>query len=162
MNELTSNDLPKRTFSGSEALALDAYVKLVRAAESVTARLMPHLDAAGLTISQFGALEALYHRGPMCQRDLGRKLLKSSGNITLVVDNLEKAGLVTRMRSAEDRRLVAVHLTDAGTALIERIFPEHARRIAAEMGTLTAAEQATLGRLCRALGLGEPTGEAEG
>jgi MarR family 2-MHQ and catechol resistance regulon transcriptional repressor len=148
--------------SDEEACALEAYVKLVRAAESVTARLMPHLDAAGLTVSQFGALEALYHRGAMCQRDLGRKLLKSSGNITLVVDNLEKHGLVTRQRSTEDRRLIAVHLTDSGRELIERIFPDHARRIVAEMSVLSAAEQEELGRLCRAVGRGEPTASAVG
>lgn len=135
-----------------EVRALDAYIKLVRAGESVTARLAPLLDEANLTVSQFGVLESLYHLGPMCQRDLGRKLLKSGGNITLVVDNLEKRGLVYRARGKEDRRYVAVHLTEVGRRLIAEIFPRHAANIVREMSVLSPAEQEELGRLCRKLG----------
>src|SRR5581483_7675273 len=92
--------------SDDEVRALNSYVKLIRAAESVTARLAPQVEAVGLTWSQFGALQALFHLGPMCQRELARKLLKSGGNITLVVDNLEKRGLARRERERQDRRFV--------------------------------------------------------
>jgi MarR family 2-MHQ and catechol resistance regulon transcriptional repressor len=139
--------------TAEESRALDAYVKLLRAAESVTARLSAGIAAAGLTGSQFGALEALLHRGPMCQRELGEKLLKSSGNITVVVDNLEKRGLVRRERETGDRRFVTVHLTEEGERLIARIFPGHAAAVAREMSVLTVAEQEELARLCRKLGL---------
>lgn len=135
-----------------EVRALDAFVKLMRASESVSARLMRRLDAAGLTVSQFGALEALHHVGPMYQRELGTKLLKSTGNITMVVDNLEKRGLARRERDAEDRRYVTVHLTDAGRQLIEQIFPGHVDAIVQEMSVLNPEEQELLGRLCRRLG----------
>ena len=93
------------------------------------------------------------HLGPMCQRELGVKILKSSGNVTMVVDNLEKRGLVARRRSVEDRRVTEVDLTAKGRALIKGIFPRHAAEITAEMGRLTAAEQKQLGALCRKLGL---------
>lgn len=49
-------------------------------------------------------LEALYHKGPLCKRDIAAKILKSTGNITLLIDNLEKNGLVRRERDNEDRR----------------------------------------------------------
>ena len=136
-----------------EVRALDAYIKLMRAAESVAARLAPHLSSAGLTPSQFGALEALYHLGPLCQRDLGRKILKSGGNITMVVDNLEKRGLAERERTIEDRRYVSVHLTREGRKLIGELFPRHARAIREEMGVLSLAELEKLGRLCKRVGL---------
>jgi MarR family transcriptional regulator, 2-MHQ and catechol-resistance regulon repressor len=135
-----------------EVRALGAYVKLMRAADSVSARLAGPLGEWGLTETQFGALEALYHVGPMNQRDLGRKLLRSGGNVTMVVDNLEKRGLVRRERDADDRRFVTVHLTDAGRRLIARVFPRHAANVTAEFGVLTPAEQDELGRLCRKLG----------
>jgi MarR family 2-MHQ and catechol resistance regulon transcriptional repressor len=106
----------------------------------------------GLTPSQFGVLEALHHLGPLSQSEICGKLLKSGGNITLVIDNLEARNLVRRGRSPSDRRVVTVSLTDAGRELIERIFPEHVRAIVEEMGVLTADEQETLGRLCRKLG----------
>src|SRR5436190_22685494 len=113
----------------TERLALDAYVKLMRASESLISLLSPEMQAAGLTWSQFGVLEALLHLGPLCQKELGEKLLKSTGNITMVVDNLEREGLVRRERRAEDRRYITVSLTDTGDALIRELFPKHARRV---------------------------------
>lgn len=136
-----------------EVRALDAYIKLMRAAESVSARLAPRLSAAGLTVSQFGALEALYHLGPLCQRDLGKKILKSGGNITMVVDNLEKRGLVERVRLEDDRRYIKVNLTSEGRKLIGKLFPRHAGAIREEMSVLSDAELDKLGRLCKHLGL---------
>ncbi len=137
-----------------EIRALDAYIKLLRATESVAARLSHQLrDENGLTISQFGALEALLLLGPMSQRDLGSKLLKSSGNITMVVDNLEKRNLVERRREGNDRRVVTVYLTPKGRQLIVEVFPRHATLISDELEILTPAEQEALGRLCRKLGL---------
>jgi len=139
--------------SAQERAALDAYIKLMRAADSVTARLDPLMRAADLTFGQFGALEALLHRGPLCQRDLGRKLLRSGGNITVVVGNLARRGLVRRHRGPQDRRFVTVTLTDKGRRLIGGIFPRHVRHVVRELGALSAPEQAELGRLCRQLGL---------
>lgn len=138
-----------------EVRALNAFIKLVRATDSLGARLNGSLAGAGLTDGQFGVLEALYHLGPLHQRELGAKLLRSGGNVTMVVDNLEKRGLVRRERGVEDRRFVTVHLTDAGRRLIARLFPRHAARVTAEMSVLTPAEQDELGRLCRKLGKGE-------
>lgn len=138
--------------TGGERRALDAFVKLIRAAESVGNRVNAHLAAEGISVSQFGALEALLHLGPMCQKDLGAKLLKSGGNITMVVDNLETRGLVARVRDTPDRRMTTVHLTETGRALIERVFPIHAREVVREMCALDPDEQAMLGRLCRKLG----------
>lgn len=138
-----------------EVRALNAFIKLVRSADSVNARLAPALAQEALTESQFGALEALYHVGPLHQCDLGQKLLRTSGNVTMVVDNLEKRGLVRRERGQEDRRFVTVHLTDAGERLIRDIFPRHAKRIIEEMSVLSSVEQEELGRLCRKLGMGE-------
>jgi len=139
--------------SAQERAALDAYIKLMRAADSVTARLDPLMRAADLSFGQFGALEALLHRGPLCQRDLGRKLLRSGGNITVVVGNLARRGLVRRHRGPQDRRFVTVTLTDKGRRLIGGIFPRHVRHVVRELGALSPPEQAELGRLCRQLGL---------
>lgn len=132
--------------------ALNAFINLERASDTMIGRLAPHLEAEGLTLGQFGVLEALLHLGPMCQHELGKKLLRSGGNITLVVDNLEKHGWVRRVRQQNDRRMVQIQLTPAGRRLIARVFPAHARAIAAEMSRLSAGEQETLRRLCRKLG----------
>ncbi len=140
--------------SEKEVRALDAYIKLVRVTESIVARLGHQLRAQhDLTLSQFGALESLLHLGDMSQGELGRKLLKSSGNITMVVDNLEKRDLVQRCRDTGDRRVVMVRLTAAGRQLIAGIFPAHAQAITEEMGHLSKDEQTKLAALCKKLGV---------
>ena len=136
-----------------EVRALDAFVKLVRATGSVVTRTNRPLAGHGLTVGQFGVLETLFHLGSLHQCDLARKHLQSGGNITMIVDNLERAGLVRRERMAEDRRYVRVHLTDAGHQRIAAIFPAHVQSIVEQMAALTDAEQEELGRLCRKLGL---------
>ncbi len=136
----------------SEVRALDTYIKLMRAANSVSARLERKLSELGLTENQFGVIEALYHLGPMCQRALGEKLLTSGGNITMVVDNLEKRKLVRRERDAADRRYITVHLSPEGRALVQQIFPGHVSRITDEMSVLGAGEQEELSRLLKKLG----------
>jgi MarR family 2-MHQ and catechol resistance regulon transcriptional repressor len=145
----------KQIYRGNkkEARALRTYVKLMRAAETVTTRIHRHLSTLGLTLSQFGVLEALYHIGPLSQRELGQKLFRSSGNVTMVIDNLEKRALVRRERKADDRRYFIVHLTDEGYDLIDTIFPPHANVITNEMCVLEAAEQDALASLCKKLGL---------
>ena len=132
--------------------ALNTYIKLIRAADTIMTRIYngPHMK--GLTASQFGVLEAIYHLGPMYQRELGSKILKSSGNITMVVDNLERRGLVERRRDRSDRRYVSVHLTPSGKETIDRIFPAHVERIQQEMSPLNVSEKTQLGKLCKTLG----------
>jgi MarR family 2-MHQ and catechol resistance regulon transcriptional repressor len=132
-----------------ERLALSTFVKLLRAAETVSAKVHSHLAGAKLTISQFGVLEALYHLGPMCQRDIAKKILKSTGNLTTVIDNLEKRKLVRRERNEDDRRYFNVVLTEKGGKIMKKIFPDHASRILQAMDNLTEREQKQFGILCK-------------
>ncbi|HJS84155.1 MAG TPA: MarR family transcriptional regulator [Acetobacteraceae bacterium] len=143
------------------AEALRAYVKLLRAAKAVVARVEPRLAESGFTVTQLGVLEALLHLGPLSQRELGRKVLTSAGNMTDVIDKLQRRGLVVRSRKPGDRRTVRVALTVEGQATIEALFPYHARDVAAAMGGLAPEELAQLGALLRRLGLAAATPFAE-
>lgn len=138
--------------TNEEINALNAFIKLQRAAESVSARVHAVLPE-GLTITQFGVLESIHHLGPLCQGELAQKLLRSGGNLTLVVNNLEKAGYVTRERDPADRRFVVVKLTTAGTKFITDLFPKVVARVVREMSPLSATELNDLGRLCKKIGL---------
>jgi MarR family 2-MHQ and catechol resistance regulon transcriptional repressor len=135
-----------------EINALNAFIKLQRAAESVAGRVHSSLPE-GLTVTQFGVLESLYHIGPLCQGELAEKLLRSGGNLTLVVDNLEKAGYVVRERDPADRRFVVVKLTDKGEAFIRALFPKIVANVCREMSRLSSTELLDLGRLCKKVGL---------
>ncbi|WP_309718202.1 MarR family transcriptional regulator [Armatimonas sp.] len=138
----------------SQKRALDTYIKLMRAAESVARRALSCLQDSGLTEGQFGVLEALHHLGPLKLSDLARKHLRSPNNLTVIVDNLEKNGLVRRQRCEHDRRIVFVHLTEPGELLITSLFPKHAEAVAKEMSLLTEEERELLDGLLRRLGKG--------
>ena len=84
---------------------------------------------------------------------MGKKLLKSGGNITLVIDNLEKQDLVKRERGKEDRRLFYIYLTEKGKNLFEKIFPEYLNSILGAINILTDSEQIEFQRLCKKIGL---------
>lgn len=136
-----------------EVRALNAFIALSRASESIHATLAGKLGRHELTTGQFGVLEALYFLGPQSQVELGRKLLRTAGNVTVVVDNLERRGLISKSRSKEDRRRYDVRLTEVGRKKIEQLFPEHARSIAELFSVLSPRQQKQLATLCRTLGL---------
>ena len=137
-----------------EKRALDAYIKLARCSNTVDGDLAASLAEHGLTTPQLGVLEALLHLGPMCQRDLGQKVLRTGGSVTSMVDTLERKGLVRRERGQADRRIVEVHLTKEGRRLIARVFPLHVQHMVERFSALTAKEQEEFARLCRKLGRG--------
>jgi MarR family 2-MHQ and catechol resistance regulon transcriptional repressor len=136
----------------AEKRALDAYVKLRRAVNAIALSEAEAMRSAGLTESQFGALEALHHLGPLCQHELAGKVLKSAGNMTTVVDNLERRGLVERRRDGVDRRVVTVHLTATGRELVREVFPRVVEVLMQAFSNLSAREQEQLAALCRRLG----------
>lgn len=138
-----------------ENLALDVYIKLWRAANAVDTNVNQHLTDFDLTTSQFGVLEALFHLGSLQTGELGTKILKSSGNMTLVIDNLVKRSLVRRQRREDDRRCIDVYLTDEGRALVEQILPDHVAGIVEAFDVLTPEQQQQLACLCRTLGLAQ-------
>jgi MarR family 2-MHQ and catechol resistance regulon transcriptional repressor len=141
-------------YSGNRAelRTLDTFVKLTRCTNSLLGRLAERNTVGDLTWSQFAVLEALYHLGPLTQGEISAKVLKSGSNMTTVIDNLERDGLVRRERDTKDRRVIHVHLTEAGTGKIEAVLPGHVAALVEEFNILSPKEQETLGELCKKLG----------
>jgi MarR family transcriptional regulator, 2-MHQ and catechol-resistance regulon repressor len=132
--------------------ALDAYAALVRSAAAVAARVNRRLAAHGLTASRFRTLCALASEGPLCPHDVATRLCQTRGNVTGILDNLERRGLVERRREGvKNRRYLAVHLTPRGRRFVASLAPLHARAVLAEMESLTAGQMKTLVSLCRRL-----------
>ncbi|HSJ89373.1 MAG TPA: MarR family transcriptional regulator [Anaerolineales bacterium] len=143
-------------YSGTRAemRTLDTFIKLTRCTNSLLARLAERNTLGNLTWSQFAVLEALYHLGHMTQGEISTKVLKSGSNMTTVIDNLERDAFVRRERDANDRRVIHVHLTEAGGAKVEAVLPTHIAALVEEFKVLSASEQETLGELCKKLGKG--------
>lgn len=134
--------------SRKDTLGMSAYTALQRTASFVSGEVHKSLGSHNLTVSQFGVLEALHVFGPMYQRDLAEQILKTTGNITTVIDNLEKRELVKRVREMKDRRYFQVVLTPEGDKLIRRIYPAHVKRVQQVLDLLAPEEQEEFKRLC--------------
>jgi MarR family 2-MHQ and catechol resistance regulon transcriptional repressor len=139
--------------SEDEVLSLNSYITMLRATDTITSILNNLLSKNDLTVSQFGVLEALYYLGPLCQKQLSTKILKSTANITTVIDNLEKRNLVKRVRDKNDRRFITVHLSDKGKITLEMILPLHIQEILKCMSSLNKSEKNDLYKICKKLGL---------
>src|SRR6201988_3286600 len=124
--------------------------KAARAVETYAEHSISQLEMCG---SDFAVLEALLHKGPLPINEIGKKVLLTSGSITVAVDRLETKGLVERRASGTDRRARIVHLTKAGRELITRVYADHAsdmERLGA--ASLNRAERETLIRLLKKIG----------
>jgi MarR family 2-MHQ and catechol resistance regulon transcriptional repressor len=141
--------------SRAEMRTLDTFIKLTRCTNSLFTRLSERNTLGDITPSQFAVLEALYHLGSLTQGEVSTKVLKSGSNMTTVIDNLERDGLVRRERDAKDRRVINVHLTEAGSGKVDAVLPKHVGALVEEFSVLSASEQLTLGELCKKLGKGQ-------
>ena len=154
LNDLISIIMPTK-FKGTsqERFAMDACLKLSRAFSSLE-RYLERTNVYGdLTSSQFFVLDSLYHLGQLSQKSIAEKLIKSGGNITMVIDNLEKKGFVRRVPDTSDRRVTNILLTDAGAEKIEQSLQNFVEAVVFATNDLSPIEMETLGNLCKKMGL---------
>ncbi len=107
------------------------------------------LNEYGLTPAQFGVLEALYHLGEMRICELIDKTLSTSGNMTVVIRNLEKEGLIERKTNPDDKRAFNIILTPDGEAKIKVAFEAHLSLIDQFFGNLEREEKLELQKLLK-------------
>ena len=138
--------------SKKEITILDSFIKLTRSVDSINSSINSVISGWGVTLSQFNVLDALYHLGPLSQKALADKLLKSGGNVTLVIDNLEKQKLVKRKKNKDDRRFMSINLTPQGESVIKEILPDVVSVIKKRMTSLTEKEHKALQDICKRIG----------
>jgi MarR family 2-MHQ and catechol resistance regulon transcriptional repressor len=146
------HDLRRMTLVPGDPLAHRALDSLLRAEASVRRRLSADLEREGLSASGFSVLVVLTTAGGQLElRTLRRRLQTSKANATEVVTTLEQRGMVVRSRLAHDRRAAAVAMTPLGQELVDRLFPEHTRRVQRAFAVLDEAEKRSLAEICRKL-----------
>src|SRR5260370_26524172 len=106
-------------------LSLELFVVLSRAYNWVNAHAIRDIRCHGLNPTEFGILEALYHKGPLPLQQIGEKVLISSGNITYTVDKLEQNSLLARRPAPHDRPVTFPELPQNGQNLLPTLFPDH-------------------------------------
>jgi MarR family 2-MHQ and catechol resistance regulon transcriptional repressor len=137
-------DNKKKTYGELSDLNLKVLISLSRCNQAVNKKTFNTMKKGGLTISQFAVLEVLYHKGDLRISEIIDKILSTSGNMTVVIDNLEKDELVKRSQDPMDRRASLISITDSGRALIEEIFPKHLENINELFNVLTLDEKKNL------------------
>ncbi len=95
----------------------------------------------GLTVPQADVIFTLGNTSGLTFGEIGEKTLITKGTLTGVIDRLEQKGLVERVACPEDRRCTRAALTQKGTKLFEKRFPEHIVYLAERFDRLSAAEQ---------------------
>jgi len=124
--------------------------KAASAVEAYAEKSVSELEMCG---SDFAVLEALLHKGPLPVNEIGKKVLLTSGSMTVAVDRLETKGLVERRAHGTDRRARIVHLTKAGRKVITHAYADQAadiERLASD--SLTKEERKTLIHLLKKIG----------
>ena len=107
----------------------------------------------GLCLTDFVALEALLHKGPLTISEIQDKVRLASGSMTAAVDRLERLGLVVRRSSPSDRRARVIELTAQGKRLATSCFERHAKDLEALMSVLSEREMEQLYGSLKKLGL---------
>lgn len=125
-------------------LELSTLIVFTRAEHAIHKKEFEIIKKSGLTVAQFGVLEALYNKGDLKIYELIEKILTTSGNITIVIKNLEKDGLIRKNQNPNDKRSCIISLTEKGKNVIESILPEHINNIKSIFDILTKEEKATL------------------
>jgi MarR family transcriptional regulator, 2-MHQ and catechol-resistance regulon repressor len=136
-----------------DSSAVHVWLVLWKAARAVEQNARNSVAALGLGLSDFAVLEALLHAGPQPVNVIGKKVLLTSGTMTVAIDRLERQKLVRRTGDPEDKRARLVQLTEKGRRVIEDAFQRHACDIEATLSVLTADERVELTRLLKKLGL---------
>lgn len=132
------------TYGELSDLNLKTLIALTRTTNNVHKREYKTIKEGGLTVSQFSVLEVLYHKGDLKVAEIIDKTLSTGGNMTVVIENLVKDGLVTRYKDPEDKRINFISITEKGKDIIDEIFPKHIENINEIFSSLTIEEKQSL------------------
>ncbi|BCZ46228.1 MarR family transcriptional regulator [Clostridium gelidum] len=130
-------------------LNLSTLIVLTRAEQKIHKIEYETIKAGGLTNSQFAVLEVLYSKGDLKICEIIEKILTTSGNVTVVIKNLEKDGLVSKNSDPEDKRSILISITDKGKKIMDEIFPKHVDNINSIFDILTIEEKLELKKILK-------------
>lgn len=125
-------------------LNLSTLIVFSRAEHEIHRKEYQTIKSSGLTIAQFGVLEALYNKGDMNINEIIESILTTSGNMTVVIKNLEKDGLINKTIDPKDKRSSIISITEKGINIIEEMLPSHIENINSIFNVLTEEEKITL------------------
>lgn len=134
----------KKSYGELNDQNLKLVIALSRTAQYIHKEGLKSVKEGGLTASRFGVLETLYHKGDLRISEIIEKTLSTGGNMTVVIDNLQKEGLVKRYTDPADKRATLISITEKGKDLMEDVFPKHVEGLKQIFGILSQEEKQIL------------------
>lgn len=129
--------------------AVKSMVVMRKAFRTIDAKVSESYKEFELTPTQFAVLDVLYAKGTLKIGELINSMLVTSGNMTVVIKNMEKKGWVERIMCPNDKRSFLVSLTEEGERVIKKALPKHIERVEETFSVLTETEQEELIRLLK-------------
>lgn len=139
----------KITYGNLNDSNLKVFIRLSRITQGIHKRAGILFSQKGLTTSQFSVLETLYHKGDLTINEIIENVLSTSGNITVVIKNLEKDCLVKRYGNPNDKRSSLISITQKGREKVEEIFPNHLKDLEESFENLSDEEKQVLGAILK-------------
>jgi len=140
------NESSTATATRAAGASVATYRLLLKTTLGLRRRMRRLFNAYGLTGAQFALLTRIPDEGiPLTQ--LAETAWADPGNTSGVVDRLAREGWVIRTRSDKDRRVVTIHLSEKGRALLGELIPRYEEAVTAMMSRLSPLELETLHQL---------------
>lgn len=125
---------------------------LFRAKNYLEERIKESVEPFGLNVTEFGTLEALYHKGDLSVNEILEKVLIANSSMSYVLQQLVNKGYITKVQAESDRRSFVVSLTPKGRALIKEVYLEHVTHLRESLNVLTPDEESQLQALLKKIG----------
>ncbi|MDD3711881.1 MAG: MarR family winged helix-turn-helix transcriptional regulator [Candidatus Izemoplasmatales bacterium] len=117
---------------------------LFRAYNSLEKAVRDDIAKYGLNTSEFGVLEALYHKEKLSVKGVIDKVLTPNSSMSYVIENLVNKGYIIKKQSEKDKRSYVLELTLVGRNLMDEIFPLHKQNIRDILNVLDKEEEVVL------------------
>jgi DNA-binding MarR family transcriptional regulator len=142
-----------KSYGKSNSLNLHLLIAMSRTTKKIHNRSASIFTAGGITTAQFSVLDVLYHKGSQSIRQITQLVLSTGGNMTVVINNMEKHGWISRCVHPDDKRCTVISISEEGKHIFEAIFPEHLKDLGICFSMLTNEEKTTLITLLKKVGL---------
>ncbi|HAV19911.1 MAG TPA: MarR family transcriptional regulator [Firmicutes bacterium] len=125
---------------------------LFRASHHIEEVVKQEVQAFGLNLSEFMVLEVLFHKGSLPVNAVLDKVLIPNSSMSYVIGLLMTKGLIIKQKDAFDKRVYVLHLTEAGSSLINKVYPAHKKKLKEILNLLSNEEEETLQALLKRIG----------
>jgi MarR family transcriptional regulator, 2-MHQ and catechol-resistance regulon repressor len=125
---------------------------LFRATDFIKSCIQRDVEHYDLNVTEFGVLEALYHKGPQSVHQIKSRVLIANSSLSYVIESLIQKDLISKEKAAEDRRNHICELTDQGKTLFKETYPRHVDQLRSVLDVLTPDEEQQLQTLLKKLG----------